>query len=163
MRSEGRALAALLVAATVIGAGAPAPSLRLAALDGSPVEVTRGSDRALVVHFWATWCPSCVVELPLLARSFEACDRAGVRLIAVSVGESADDVQRYAREHDLELSLLLLDPSGAAWRKAGFRELPANLVLKEAGARAHAGPRTAEEWRAELHGLGCSAASPDGE
>ncbi len=112
-------------------------------------------DRALIVHFFATWCPSCGEEIPDLERAALACDGRGVRVVAVDVGESAEVVARYAREHAIGLPVLL-DPKGRVFRDLGLRGLPANRIVTARGARLLEGPSSAGAWRERLATLGCA-------
>jgi thiol-disulfide isomerase/thioredoxin len=109
------------------------------------------------VHYWATWCPSCAPELRVLADVARACAGSGVRVLAVDVGESAEEVRRYLAEHALDLPVAL-DPEGRTWRRAGGRELPANLVWTASERRVSFGPSDADAWRARLAALGCPPA-----
>jgi cytochrome c biogenesis protein CcmG/thiol:disulfide interchange protein DsbE len=63
--------------------GTPAPRLRLAALDGGTVDLAGLRGRPVVVNFWASWCPPCARELPLLRRTLAA--HRGDRLAVVGV------------------------------------------------------------------------------
>ena len=122
---------------------------------GETVELALADgERALVVHFWATWCPECVVELPALERAVAACSGAGVRLVAVNVGEDEETLAAYLAEHPLALPILR-DPKGHTWRRATGRGLPANLIWTPAGQRTDVGPRSEVSWRATLADLGC--------
>ena len=143
----------LALAPLAAAAGHDAP-LALADLEGRPAELALGaSESAVVVHFWATWCRECVSELPALARAASACAGDPVRVVAVNVGESADDVARWRAEHPFDLPVLR-DPDGKAWRRFA-RGLPANLIWTRAGQRSDTGLRTESEWRSTLTELGC--------
>lgn len=111
-------------------------------------------ERALVLHFWATWCPACVEELVALERAAPACRARGVRVVALNVGESAEEVTRYAASHGLALEVLL-DARGEIWRASGARSLPANWLWTAAGASTSSGAATQAEWSARLRELGC--------
>ena len=161
MSGRGITLLACL-AGLALAAAAPDRPLELLDLDGRSVSLGLAPDeRALVVHFFATWCPSCGEEIPELERAAEACRGRGVRVVAVDVGESADVVARYAHEHAIALSVLL-DPKGRAFRGLGLRGLPANRILTAQGARMLEGPSTASVWRERLLALGCAEPKPTG-
>jgi thiol-disulfide isomerase/thioredoxin len=148
-----RVLALAAAAALLLGADAP---LSLLSLDGEPVELRPGDEAALLVHFWATWCPSCVEELPLLAAAVARCPEERVRILMVDVDESAETVRAWLAERDLALPVLR-DPKGAVWRRLGGGGLPLNATWSGGRRRVEVGPRDAAAWRAALQQLGCPA------
>jgi thiol-disulfide isomerase/thioredoxin len=138
----------------LVGAAPPAP-LELETLEGAPVLLAPSPGRPLLVHFWATWCPSCAEELPALARASVAC--AGTLEVAlVDVDEDAGEIRRFLAERGVALDSLR-DPGGKVWRKrVGARGLPANLVFSADGeSRSELGPRSPEQWRSLFAALGC--------
>lgn len=146
-------LAFLVAAALAQSAAAEPPALN--DFSGRAVTLMRGpGERALIVHFWATWCVSCADELPVVARAARACTEHGVRLRIAAAGEDADAVRAYFAAHALDFEALL-DPRGRAWRSAGGFGLPANWVRTAAGDRLLVGPRTPAQWADLLAGLGC--------
>jgi thiol-disulfide isomerase/thioredoxin len=147
-----------LLAFALGGASGP---LELETLEGESVALAlRDGERALVVHFWATWCPECLDELPLLARSVERCAAGAVRIVTVDVGESRDTLARYLERHGLALPVLR-DPRGRVWRALSGVGLPANLTWTPEGRRVETGPRAAAAWDQLLEGLGCPAAAEE--
>jgi len=146
-------------ALALLGAGPPAP-IALRTLEGAETVIQRGPDGPdWVLHFWASWCPECIEELPALARAAQACDPARVRVIAVNVAETPEQVRQYLSGNPIALSVLL-DPRGKAWRGAGLWGMPANLWWTQGGVRTREGPTRAEEWRRSLGELGCGEGAP---
>jgi thiol-disulfide isomerase/thioredoxin len=125
------------------------------------VALAPSAGRPLVVHFWATWCPSCAEELPTLARASASCARA-IEIAIVDVGEDAQEIRRFLTEHGLALDTLR-DPDGKVWRnRLGARGLPANLVFSADGrSRSELGPRSPEQWRSLFAELGCEDTLPE--
>ncbi len=78
----------------------------------------------VVLNFWATWCPPCIEELPMLAeyaRRYEG----RILFVALNVDESPVKVQRFVREQGLADSplLFLRDPTSTVsltYRVNGF-------------------------------------------
>ena len=131
-------------------------SLRFIGLSGDAVEIhAPAAGQPLLVHFWATWCPSCVEDLTSLQTAMDACAGSEIRVVGVNVGDDPEDVMEFTREHGLTLTQLR-DPKGAIWRKVDGRGLPVNLILANASRRTEIGPKTVAEWRAEFGELGCS-------
>ena len=148
---------ACAAALALLAASSPPERLALRTLDGAPIEIAREPDEtALVLHFWASWCPDCAEELPALEQGARACGaQSRVRVLAVNVGDTAEEARRFASEHGLLLPVLL-DEGGRVWRAAGLLGLPANLVWTSGGVQASEGPRSAARWREELAALGCA-------
>jgi thiol-disulfide isomerase/thioredoxin len=147
---------ALLVALAglTLGAGSETP-LRLTDLDGRPVALgPPAPGEAIVVHFWATWCPSCKEELGVLARAARACADDPVRVVAVDVDEDAETVRRFLGDRPPEIPLLL-DPTGHAWRRAAGRMLPVNLTWTSDDRVVSFGTRDVHDWAKSLSELGC--------
>lgn len=155
----GLALALLLRAADA----RTAEPLAFVDLEGGSVTVAAPAPgAALVVHYWATWCPSCERELSELDRAAATCRGTEVEVLAVDVGESADTVRRFLAERPLSLRVLL-DPKGRTWRESGGREMPANLIWTAGGQSWALGPSREAQWRERLGALGCTrgaAATP---
>ena len=66
--------------------GSPAPALTgMTWIQGGPVEIKKG--QVAVVEFWATWCPPCVEELPLLNRFYGERRAQGWQVLGVAVDQ----------------------------------------------------------------------------
>jgi thiol-disulfide isomerase/thioredoxin len=89
--------------------GQPAPALSAIDLDGRAWSMANGRGRLTWINFWATWCPPCRTEMPMMQRLSE---QYGERLLILGVNwaeESStieDFVERYAIDYPI-----LLDPT----------------------------------------------------
>jgi thiol-disulfide isomerase/thioredoxin len=128
------------VAAYALAAGAlalmqasapPLPVRELRALDGSSTSLQALSGKPVVVNLWATWCPPCRREMPVLVRAQAA--RADVHIAFVNEGESAADVRAYLGSVHLAPRNVLLDGSSAVMRDAGSQALPTTLFFDSDG------------------------------
>ncbi|MCV2217274.1 TlpA family protein disulfide reductase [Thauera sp. Sel9] len=107
------------------------------ALDGTQVELRSFSDRPTVVNLWASWCPPCRHEMPLLQRA--QVEYPQVHFVFLNQGEPAGDVQRFLDSQQLELRHVLLDPKGRASASLGGQTgLPTTLFFD---ARGHLAAR----------------------
>jgi thiol-disulfide isomerase/thioredoxin len=71
-------------------AGQPAPSLVVATIDGGTFDLAAERGHVVLVNFWATWCPPCRHEMPLL-DGFASRHRAdGLVVIGLSVDRRRD-------------------------------------------------------------------------
>jgi thiol-disulfide isomerase/thioredoxin len=110
----------------------PAPALQLPDLDGGRHDLADLAGRVVLVNFWATWCPPCVEEIPSLQRLYQKLHPAGLEILAVDVGESADQVRGFLA-HKLPQTQVsfpvLLDPEGAAFKAWQAYAFPTTLIL----------------------------------
>jgi thiol-disulfide isomerase/thioredoxin len=151
-------LLALLAAAPLLLAAEDERPLLLETLEGERVQLAPApGGEALLVHFWATWCPECGGELPLLERAAKSCAGAPLRLVMVNVADSPEEIARFRERHGLAMPVLR-DPDGSVWRRFA-RGLPANLTWTREGRRAELGSRDAAAWERALADLGCGAAA----
>lgn len=132
---------ALIAGCAVLGAGALAlsvgghaetlPDVTLANLEDEPVRLASLAGKPVVVNMWASWCPPCRREMPVLAKA-EA-ERRDVVFIFANQGEFAPAVKSYLSKEGLVLHNVLLDHIGAIARLAGARGLPTTLFFNARG------------------------------
>lgn len=90
------------------------PEITLTDRDGTPRKLSEWQGQALVLNFWATWCPPCVREIPLLNRTREARRPQGFEVIGVAV-DFRDDVLKFAQERQvIGYPLLIGEEDGLA-------------------------------------------------
>ncbi|PYQ13582.1 MAG: hypothetical protein DMH00_04105 [Acidobacteria bacterium] len=114
------------------GGGPAAPDFELEDLQGKMVRLSKLRGGTVVLHFWATWCPHCLSEMPLLQEVDRNMGSNGTRILAINLGETYRKVERYAKEHDLRLTILL-DSRGKAAQAFGVVGLPTTLLLDPQG------------------------------
>jgi thiol-disulfide isomerase/thioredoxin len=97
-------------------------SLTLAALKGHPVWI----------NFWATWCPPCQRETPVLRDAYEAHRADGLVLLGIDVQEDAEAVRSYATKYELTYPIGL-DFTGAVFRTYRIFGLPSHYFIDRDG------------------------------
>lgn len=66
-------------------AGDPAPPVDLPLVGGGRVTLESLRGQTVLVDFWATWCPPCLLEIPELNAVSEELEGSGARVLAISV------------------------------------------------------------------------------
>ncbi len=111
--------------------GQELPALSLTSLEGRPMNLAEFKGKPTVVNLWATWCPPCVREMPMLHQA--QLDRPGVNFVFLNQGESADKVGAWLRARKLPLHNVLIDANkqaGVAFKQGA---LPTTLFYDAKG------------------------------
>jgi len=88
-------LAWILSDQTTIRPGTTISDFTLQDLDGKAVRWSDLGGSGTILNFWATWCPPCLREMPLLDLAYQTYQPQGLNVIGISVGESEETVRNY--------------------------------------------------------------------
>ena len=92
----------------IIMSGDRAPEFRLQAPDGRFFSLSDFRGKVVMVHFWATWCPPCVEEMPLLTKLYPELSGNDFVMLAVSVDEGrASAVRTFIQQNNVQVPVLL--------------------------------------------------------
>ena len=130
------------------------PTLSLPTLAGDPVKLAALADgKPMVVNLWASWCPPCRREMPVLAAAQQR--EVGVNFVFVNQGEDGATAQRYLSAGRLGLANVLLDPGAALGREVGSGALPTTLFYDASGrlVATHLGALSAASLASKLNPL----------
>jgi cytochrome c biogenesis protein CcmG, thiol:disulfide interchange protein DsbE len=112
--------------------GKAAPEFRIAALDGTPIELSALRGHPVWINFWATWCPPCREESPEIEAAYEQYRDQGLVVVAIDVGEAAATARDYVQRAGLTY-LVGGDPNtdvAATYRVTG---LPTHVFIDSDG------------------------------
>jgi thiol-disulfide isomerase/thioredoxin len=82
------------------------PEFSLTDSDGRLRSITEWDGRPLVINFWATWCPPCRREIPLLNTLRARSGPDGYEVIGVAV-DFRDDVLAYMQDTPIDYPILI--------------------------------------------------------
>jgi thiol-disulfide isomerase/thioredoxin len=80
---------------------------------GPPLAMRSFEGQRVLVNFWATWCPPCVEELPLLDAFYQQQRARGWQLVGLAV-DSLASVQKFLAQHPVSFPIGLAAASGVA-------------------------------------------------
>ena len=109
----------------------PLPQLSLASLDGRAVPLAGFIGKPTVLNLWATWCPPCRREMPVLQQAQGA--NPDVNFVFINQGEKADDIQGFIDRQGLTLRNVLVDERLQTGSALGHRALPTTLFFDARG------------------------------
>ena len=113
------------------GNGAEVP---LTDLDGNPIRLADLKGKAVWLNFWASWCPPCQAETPVLRDIADRYRDQGLEVVGISVQEtSAEDVGAYADKYQLGYTIGA-DLTGDIFRRYRLWGLPTSFFIGPDGA-----------------------------
>lgn len=124
----------------------PLPVLTLTDLKGEAVELQTFKGKPVVLNLWASWCPPCVREMPVLQSA--QTEYPDVHFVFVNQGESGVQIKEFLQRHQLELANMLKDPDGQTAQVFNQKGLPSTLFFNAEGKLTAA--RLGEVSRATL-------------
>ncbi len=95
------------------------PELTLERIDGKLVPLKTFREKAVLVNFWATWCPPCRRELPLLEELQQRNANNALEIVAISIDEAGRQaVAPFLKRLNITRIRPYLDPRGQIARQA---------------------------------------------
>jgi len=117
----------------IIREGDRAPEFSVTSLDGKPVSLSSFRGKVVMVHFWATWCPPCVEELPTLERLYRSSFGKDLDILAVSVDEGgAGAVVPFMQKNRFALPIVL-NPDQSVSKAYGTFKFPETYLVDRDG------------------------------
>ncbi len=88
--------------------GELAPDFTLVDIMGDEqVSLSQFDGQPVMLNFWATWCPPCRKEMPLLQDAYEEHQGDGLIILTIAVNDKAKNVLDFSDQHDLTFPLLI--------------------------------------------------------
>ena len=154
MNSKPKKSARSFTLAALLGAAAVLPALavwkvadRLPALGGFQLEgtVPALAGRVTLVDFWASWCGPCKHSFPELDKLQKAYGERGLTIVAVSVDEKGEAMDKFLKEHPVTF-VTVRDVGQKLVAAAGVESMPTSFLVDRKGVIrfAHVGFRGAE-------------------
>ncbi|MCG3175209.1 MAG: Thiol-disulfide oxidoreductase ResA [Candidatus Omnitrophica bacterium] len=91
-----------------------------------------GSHKAVLINFWATWCPPCREEIPDLIRLQTQYKDKGFTVLGVDIGESARKVGGFAERNGLNYPIVL-DKTMKVAESYGVVGIPTSYLIGSDG------------------------------
>ncbi len=105
--------------------------VHLTAEKATPKRLSDYEGKPTVLNLWATWCPPCQREMPVLEQAQHSYPE--VNIVLANQQENATTVEAYLEKQGLELDHVLLDPDGELMAFAQSKGLPTTLFLDANG------------------------------
>lgn len=99
--------------------------------DGQPDSLQAYAGQPVVVNLWASWCPPCRREMPVLQAAQQA--HPEVHFLFINQGESPTEIQHFIESQGLTLKNIWLDPLSQTGAVIDGKGLPLTLFIDAEG------------------------------
>ena len=149
-REVQQAQEALRDEASLVHVGDRVPSFKVKTLDGTEVAIDELRGKVVLVNFFATWCGSCVLDLPHLQQLWgEYRNRDDFSLLVIGREETGETLAAFRKEHGYLLPMAA-DPDRAVYALFAKEYIPRTYLVSRDGRVSFAETGLVEEDLAAL-------------
>jgi peroxiredoxin len=111
-----------------------APEVRFAALSGEQFSTSDLRGKVVLVNFWATWCTTCVQEMPKFTDTYRKFSPRGYEMIAVAVqSDHPNNVAAFTQKRALPFKVALDGDGDIAKQFGRVRITPTSFLIDRNG------------------------------
>jgi cytochrome c biogenesis protein CcmG/thiol:disulfide interchange protein DsbE len=115
------------------GQRAQAPPLRLPSLaTGRTYTLRSFRGRVVILNVWASWCPPCAAEAPVLEHWYRRISPLGGTVVGIDTFDTTPDAKSFIRRLHLTYAMLR-DPGGQVKNAFGVTGFPESFVIDRRG------------------------------
>lgn len=109
-----------------------APAWKVTDIDGRPLDSAAFKGKVLVVDFWATWCPPCIVEVPHYVALQKKLGGDGLAIVGFSLDAGSDVVKTFMAKNGINYPVAVVDETMVA-AFGNFSGIPTTFVIDREG------------------------------
>lgn len=116
------------------------PDFKVYDIDNNPVSLSEFENQAIVINFWASWCPPCRAEMDYFQEAYETYSENGVKFFMINSTdgkrETVETASEYFKENNYTMDMYF-DLDFDASQSYGVRSLPMTFFVKKDGTLAN--------------------------
>ncbi len=109
--------------------GDRAPQFSIKTDEGRQISPTNFGGKVLVLNFWATWCPTCVEEIPSLDQLQKRFAKSGVVVLGVSMDKNSQKYRNFLERIPVSFETAR-DPSSDVSAEYGTFQIPETYIIE---------------------------------
>ena len=122
-----------LESTTILKTGNSLPAFTTQSLSGKTFSSEMLKGKVVLINFWATWCPPCKAELPLLQKNiYDKIKDNNFAVLCISRGEKEDVVKKFIKQNKYTFPVFL-DADTKTYNMFASKYIPRNFVIGKDG------------------------------
>ena len=119
---------------TLTKVGDMAPVFKCRTIDGKTMDITKLKGKIVMLNFFATWCPPCNLELPVLQKNIWEKYRNNPDFVLIILGRehSESEVRDFVTKKKLSMPFAA-DPKREIFSLYATQNIPRNVVIGKDG------------------------------
>src|SRR5277367_456292 len=128
----------------------PMPAFLVNDIDGVPVSTAAWKGKVVLLNFWATWCPPCRAEVPMLI-DLAARYKDRLQIVGVSLDDGPEEVKAFVKDEGINYPVVMASREILA-EYGGVPALPTLFVVNPDGnvVQKHEGLYSRELYETEI-------------
>ena len=136
---------------TLIKTGDPAPLFKCRTIDGKSIDISKLKGKVIMVNFFATWCPPCNLELPVLQKEIWDKYKNNPDFVLIILGRehSEAEVKDFVAKKKFTMPFAP-DPKREIFSLYATQNIPRNVIIGKDGNVLFQGTGFSEEEFSEI-------------
>lgn len=134
----------------------PAPDFSIQYKNKTVFELKQTKGKVVLLHFWASWCPPCVDEIPSLNKLYDSFNKDQFEIIGISFDNDKESMESFAKRMKISFPTYW-DKDQDTGNLYGTFRLPETYLINQQGMIVHkaAGPQNWESpiWKTKIFEL----------
>lgn len=111
--------------------GFQAPDFTLTNLKGEKVKLFDYRGKPVFLNFWATWCPPCRAEMPLIQKLYQEKGKK-IQVLTVNIQEDQQTIEKFLKKNHYTFPVLL-DKQGKVANQYWIQGIPTTFLIDKEG------------------------------
>ncbi len=116
-----------------VAVGNKAPEFKLTTMEGKTISLSQFTDKPTLLVFWATWCPHCRSELPVLQKLYKDLGPKGANFVGVSLDDNSARARDFVKSNNITFPMAVAGARSNLLGSYGITGIPTVFVLGKGG------------------------------